>query len=820
MERLESRCRTWVRYLITLGVLSAGRLAGQGAAPADRLDVGVRFCGFGGDREVLTGLAAWWPNLEYCRAYDAGQVAGMKALGEEARGLGIRYTVQACAPAFPAGYLETHGNWAVDFLGRHPADLGFSHPQADYCHPATVAALRRNLEVALGEAGAKAFTMVDFVWPYIGGRWGYSEADLAAYRAALQEADGGLEVHDGGGVRTLTFWDYLEELSGVRFRPADLGYASWAEYTPVRPPDLGAQPSPEKRRNGFVFTALYHYCWLRYAQEGGRQARSLGGDLQASLNPENCSNGGDLLAWGRLTATGEPWLEEWGSPWIAMAGYHNLPYFARAYRKVGKRLGLIGETGAAGGHPDSGFGPARPHYWDPDSNYAITWALGAAAAFNDREEDYIWASWAETVDPESPQRDLWRGYIRGMDGFRQYAVDGARRPPCAVLSIVNRSVLHETESTDYSTGQAYSLAPALLDLHTDYLQGGFPLDADMLNEARVVLFSPWDYPRPFAARLQAWLAAAPGRVLVTHGFVPARPCNGMDTGPVHRLDDAAAAATLGLTGLRETEWREGTVNPVAPAWQGLFPMAAGTRLALPRPLLQCDGVPLLTLDGHPLVTEVSVPGGGRIVYLNFVAPERYQAGEPASDLLRACLQTILSEAQVQPQAEGSVKWACSRYDLEGGSAYLLLDRAACNQPRMTVETPSLAPAEKLALRLQPSATYLVYDGLEGTRSLRQTDAAGRLAVTLDGKNLRLLYVLPAPAVPCLVWTDGERLDGAPRTALPARLYVHRPGKLVVGGLPPGATVWIDGKASAMSSDAASRTALVQLEAGERQVQVR
>jgi hypothetical protein len=806
--------------LVALVVLSAGTAGAQGTATPGRLDVGVRFCGFGGDRDLLAGLASYWPNLEYCRAYDEGQIANMKALGEAARNLGIRYSVQTCAPAFPAGYLEANGNLAVDFLGRRPAELGFTHPVADYCHPATVAALKRNIEVALGEVGAKAFCMVDFVWPYIGGRWGYSEADVAAYRAALKETDGGLEVRDAGGVRTISFWDYLDELSGVRMRPEDLGYASWDEYQPVRPPDLEANPTPEKRRNWFLHTGLFHYCWLWYAQEGGRQARALGGELQASLNPENTGNGGDLLTWGRLTATGEPWLEEWAGPWITMANYHNLPYFARAYRRSGKRLGLIGETGAAGGHPDSAFGPARPHYWDPDSNYAITWALGAAGGFDDREEDYIWTSWAETADPESPQRDLWRGYVKGMDGFRQYAVDGAKRPTCEVLSVVSRSVLHPADNTEYSTNQAYSLTPALVDLHTDYLQGGFPLDTDMLNEARVVMFAPWDYPRRFAGQLREWVAADPARVLVTHGYVPARPCNALDLGPATRLEDPAAAAEMGLTGLQQTDFREGTVGEVAPKWRDLFPVAPGTHLTLPRPLVQCDGAPLVKLDEYNLVTEVRVPGGGRIIYLNFVAPERYQPGDPASDLMRACVQAVLREAKVYPQAEGSTKWACARYELEGGSAYLLLNKEACSQPRMTVETASMAPAEHLALMLQPLATYLVYDGLEGTRSLRKTDAAGRLGITLDGRNLRLLYVMPEPAEACMVWTDGERVDDKARTELPARLYSHRGGKVVLGGLRTGATVLVDGKAANAKKDAASRTAVLEVEAGERLVTVR
>jgi hypothetical protein len=292
-------------------------------APPEHL---MRFCGFGGDKALLAGLQSYWRDLEYCRAYDEGHVDNMKALAAAARELGIVYSVQSCAPVVTAGYLDEHNAWAIDFLGRKPADLGMGYPVVDYCNPATVAAMKRNLDVGIHDVGAASFMIVDYVWPYIGGRWGYSPSDFAAYRAALAGTDGGLCIVDAHGERTLSFWDYFAELSGLRFQPQDVGCASWSEYQPVHSPDLEKNPTDAKRRNFFLFHALYHYCWLRFAQENGDYAHSLGGELRAALNPENVGNGGDLLTWGRLKATGEPFLEEWGAAWIAIAGYHNFPY--------------------------------------------------------------------------------------------------------------------------------------------------------------------------------------------------------------------------------------------------------------------------------------------------------------------------------------------------------------------------------------------------------------------------------------------------------------------------------------------------------------
>jgi hypothetical protein len=813
----------WTVLWLHLTVLGVSRGAPP-TADSPRPEHRVRFCGFGGDRPLLAGLAALWPNLEYCRGYDESRLGDMKRLGQIAHDLGIVYSLQACAPAFPPGYLDKHHCWAVDFLGRTPHDLGTGHPVGDYCHPATVAELRRNLDVTIKTAGASSLGMVDFVWPWVGGRWGYSPADFAAYRAALKGTDDGLLVIDSGGERRLSFWDYVDELSGVRFQPRDVGCASWDAYEPIRPPALERAPTAENRRNFFLFHALFHYCWARFAQEGGRYAQHLGGELQATLNPENVCNGTDLLLWGRLKATGTPWFEEWSGPWIAIAGYHNLPYFARACRRSGKRLGLIGETGAAGGHPDnSGFGPARPHYWDPKANYAITYALGADAGFNDREEDYFYTSLSETQDPAGPHYDCWRGYLLAMDGFWQYALDDARRPPCEVLAVGNRSVLHYTDNSDYSTNQRYSFTAPLVEMHLDYHQGFFPLDRELLAEHRVILFSPWDYPRRMAGTMRRWLAASPDRVLVTHSFAPTHPCNGLHLQPGTELEDKAAAGDFGLRGLRQTTERKGTITEIASEWRDIFPLPVGTRVNLPLPLVHCEGRPLVKLGDLNLVTEVRPDqGGGRIVYLNFAPPDRYQSPADAhSALLQACLAAALRQAGCRPQAEGSARWASAKYTVGDGSTYLLLNADAAGQPRFTEETASMAPAEKLALLLKPDTNYAIYDLLAETIAERRTDAAGRLPVFLSGKNIRLVQVVPAGQGPFLAFTECQRRDAGPRRTLPARLYSHRGnGRVVLGGLPPGAKLLVDGRPVDIERACAGKMGVVRVPRGEHVLSVR
>lgn len=814
---LSPACRFFLSATAFLAMANQS-LAATEAHPG-RPDNRVRFCGFGGDGAMLDALMPWWPNLDFCRAYDSNNITGMTSLAAAARQRGVRFSLQAAAPVLAKGYLDENDCWAVDFLNRKPPQLGFGHPVADYCHPATVAAIHGNLDVAFKEVGAGSFSMVDFVWPWVGGAWGYSEACFKAYRAALAGSDGGLRLKNGS---TLSFWDYFAELSGVRFQPEELGLTNWTEYEPVRSHQMAKEPTDVQRRNVVLFRGLFHYCWLRYSQDAGTHAKAQGGELQASLNPENMANGTDLLTWGRLADTGEPWLEQWGNPWTAVAGYHTYRYFTEPYRDKSKRLGLIAETGAAGGHPgDSGFGPARPHYWDPNSNYAITWAISAAGQFDDREEDYIYASPQETLDPASPQADCWRGYVKGMDGFWQYALDAPRRPLAQILTVVNRSILHDNDTSEQSVHQKYSLAPPLVDIHLDFEQAYFPLSDSMLQERKMVLFCPWEYPRDVMPRLSRWLAADQSRVLVTHSFVPSRPGKGMALGASAELDEPDAASELGLRDLKTTGIKAGKITFVEPAWADNFALQVGTELKLNRNLIACAGTALVKLGDTALVTRIETPGKGSIIYLNFTPPERYEKdAEDAAKLLKAVLECLARQSGIQPQAEGSSSWACSKYDLASGSAYFLIDKKRLKQERFTEETGSMDPASKLYLKVKPKTNFKIYDVLGETLAQRGSDEKGRLEIFLSGRAVRLLYLVPETLKPSIIFMTCERRDGKTRIELPARIAAHRAGRAVLTGIPKAAAIMVDGHPVQAMETSIEDGWTIPLSRGDHSIEVR
>lgn len=133
----------------------------------------------------------------------------------------------------------------------------------------------------------------------------------------------------------------------------------------------------------------------------------------------------------------------------------------------------------------------------------------------------------------------------------------------------------------------------------------------------------------------------------------------------------------------------------------------------------------------------------------------------------------------------------------------------------------MAPAEKLALLLKPDTNYALYDLLAETAGERRTDAAGRLPVFLSGKNIRLVQVVPAGQGPFLAFTECQRRDAGPRRTLPARLYSHRGnGRVVLGGLPPGAKLLVDGRPVDIERACAGKMGVVRVPRGEHVLSVR
>ncbi len=390
-------------------------------------------------------------------------------------------------------------------------------------HPLIQRALKNQMDYA-ATLGVNNFLSYDYVWPYLGGRWGYDKATVAAFREDLMGKDEGLEMdfETGAPRRTIHFHDYFEELYGRRFQPRDLGLNSWEEFFPVTERAAAAPTATTAtQRNFTLFLVLCHYEWLRQAQRFNRWAQLHGGTTyDYVLNGEGWVNGNDHIGLLRLAGTGIVAPEFFmHTPENLETIYRGLGRYVRAARRLGKSLGACFEVSLGGsGHP----------YWDLRTGYLVAYtvaALGAAPLHHDFQ-----GRWERRNPLDKTTFHLMMAQARAS---RQAKLDQVEKiPGNEVLHVTFRSVgrridgLLSNSRTLRITSQQNSWIPTLIDHEINFEQtdpSELPL---LLDSARVVfLSSPVTTPR-CAAQLEEWLARG-GKSLLLHTTLPFRHDEGI-----------------------------------------------------------------------------------------------------------------------------------------------------------------------------------------------------------------------------------------------------------------------------------------------------
>ena len=389
-------------------------------------------------------------------------------------------------------------------------------------HPLMQRALKNQMDYA-ATLGVNNFLSYDYVWPYLGGRWGYDKATVAAFREDLKGKDEGLEMdfETGGPRRTIHFHDYFEELYGRRFHPRDLGLNSWEEFFPVTERAAAAPAATlETQRNFTLFLVLCHYEWLRQAQRFNQWAQSHGGTYDYVLNGECWVNGNDHIGLLRLAGTGIVAPEFFmHTPEKLETIYRGLGRYVRAGKRLNKSLGACFEVSLGGsGHP----------YWDLRIGYLVAYsiaALGAAPLHHDFQR-----AWERNNPLDKTAFHLMMAQARA---FRQANLDRTEKEPGnEVLHVTLRSVGRRIDGLLSNsrilriTSQQDSWVPALIDHEIRYEQtdpSELPL---LLDSARIVfLSSPVTTPR-CAAQLEQWLERG-GKSLLLHTTLPFRQDEGI-----------------------------------------------------------------------------------------------------------------------------------------------------------------------------------------------------------------------------------------------------------------------------------------------------
>lgn len=706
------------------------------AQPRVYMGMGMHWFVSAAGQEFVARCRELVPNLgAACMA--SGWRPGDEPVIAAARQAGLDVRTQNGGIAGMRGLITRAAAWGTAPSGQsRNASPGFGDGMhgVSYCHPSTREAVRRLMAGQRG-VGILDYEQVDYVWPWMGGPWGYGEWDTAAFRTALAGLDEGLRL--AGGTRC-GFWDYLLAYGTERLAPAALGLAAWDQFQAKAPDGL---PGDQVARWQFVFTALTHYEWLKFAQAMGAEARSWGGSFMATMNPEDVSNGGDYLFWNRLEDSGTAYYEYFGNPAQSEAWRHGMPYLRDAATQAGKRLGVIFEIGV-GGH-------GKP-YLDPQVAYCLAYDVVAAGQFDDLQNEWLGeGDWPQSQ--EGYHRDRLDAWLATARAFNQAKADGARLPRPKVLAIHHRCVVHAVGHQP-----PYLLTRAALDgMNLDYAAADLALDPARWEDYDVLIYTPWESSARHLAALPAWLAAKPGRLLITHGAVPTRIADGRGYLPGAELGDGAAGQALGLGTLSTAP--AAAVSPVTAAegWAAAA-LAVGTPVSLPGAAFACTaGTALAKAGERALVTEATRPNGSRVVYLN------YAAGQAETrDLDRSLLRAALATAGVVPVTPTPGVY-CHTYQAGPGMVVVLWSLGACERfhfeyrndidQRLAYRDPATDVAVRIAV---PAGPCRVLDWLDRQEQMVAAPD-GALTLALQGRSCALYYIGPdTPAFQS--WTEPRR----------------------------------------------------------------
>jgi len=576
--------------------------------------------------------------------------------------------------------------------------------------------------------------VVDYVFPWWDTLWGYSRAMVDAYRRDLAGADQGLHLRDGETETVAHFPDYFRAYNGFYPEPGDLGLKGWDEYEPPQP----AEEGDVANRRRVVFMYLRSYEWLKLPDEIGRYCQDKGGQgLWIVPNPEDTHGSSDYVWMVRSAGVGNI-LPEWFGPigWAAEAFYSSGPYLREQATRGGTRLSIIQETGA-GGH-------SAP-YLDWRIAYAGVYSLTASGQLDDFDNDFL--DEATYDDMSDPARNGYQ-FRRFRDGvakamaFLQARREKARRPGQAkVLCVATRPPAHASSSLFFGVGQESSLAcgasRAGLVLDT---RDSFELER-VLPGYDVVFYSPRAPRVGDLELLRWWLDDRPGRLLVTHSFIPTRRADGywnLNRGA--GIGEEKAGAVLGLAPISYTEHKRCTVTEAAEGWREF--LSPGEEIELPDPLTRCPGGEVLVAtDQGPLVSRFGC-GRGEVVYLHYTGG----AGIRATQLDTAVARAIGHARRLPAVSDAPYGLMVQVFDVAGGRVVVVWDGGAMArwdwryQPGiepMAYEAPDVRQTFRLPAK--GPAPYRVYDFL-GDRNAEASPQDGVIELRLEGALCGVFYV--------------------------------------------------------------------------------
>ncbi|MBP5274604.1 MAG: hypothetical protein ILO36_06700, partial [Abditibacteriota bacterium] len=691
----------------------------------------MRSWGDGSDLSFIKALAKLFPNASFSSHDQATEQLASLNDGLRRLKLPLMMETQDAHPF--ATELSLKEAWGVRFDGASnnltPGAYDTGHT-ACLNHPAYLDMQKRRVKAA-ADCGIKAVTWIDYITPYFGGRWGYADADIAAYRKALSGTDGGLDIIEDGKIKNVSFRDYYEDYTGFMPSPGDAGFGSWDEYVPPAEPDRVFEMGDAQRLRHSLFLTLCHYSWLKLLNETGNYYSSLnGGKLWIIPNPEDVYDGADYIWACRLAGVGGILCEYFGNPGFLDAAYHSGPYLRSNSDRGGALEGPVFETNA-GGH-------GLPYY-DPWVAFVTAFDLYAAMQANVTKNDFLEG---DAIEPMLDPANSY-AYARFADiAVKQYAFEDY---------LDNKPVRPETKTAVIGGRNVNRLRSSLF--HSLYPLEGNPAESlgslgfgfDLTDESRfapwdrydILFLGVWDINKKAAERLVKWVKD--GNTLVINGTQPFARADGKhfsiwQTTERNRIDGLALGRDFGIEPFVVKASENGAVTKSAEMFKDAFPK--GTLLPdIPGGLLAVKGETLLEADGTPVVTK-RILGKGCVYYLGWNVGK-----DPAFD--RAVLEPLANALGVRRLSQNR-NASCHVYKTESGFAAALWNRErlenyefvydANRSQQLTIDCPGACSARIFV----PEGEYLVYY----VHADKTEKARGKSLLLQTSDTCELCYILP------------------------------------------------------------------------------
>jgi len=462
---------------------------------------------------------------------------------------------------------------------------------------------------AVFRAGFDEFLLTDYIWPYMGGDWGYGTSELAAYRNALN----GLPIAGyttpanrtgnpmiwnpaTGTFQAMSFWQYVALFTDHAYTPAQLGLSSWNSYTPVTK-SVAQTGTYAQQLNYFLYDCLWHYQYLHFASELGTYAHAVSRTFQASVNSEDPSDGTDMSLLPRVQYVNKVGYEFFGNPLYNQAWYRVFPWYASKVAGSGQAISMVGEIASGG------WGPSR---YDAATAYAHYYAATMSARPSDYNNQYMdHNNWADPAQRDARYAHWMAGALAFTEGWKELPATVPAQPP--VVLVASRGVIEFQSDFTNDFNQLYNAAPFLDAMHLPFVECGRD---DLANYAlaattQVLVYCPAESNARDWTALQTWLSTGSGKTLITHSGVPFSLNDG-----THRFGQSPSNTTTNAAFPTINPSYSGLVQTITVGSNQLLYLPADTSAAWAAAFALLPAVtPEVTAPSSLTVQSYAVPGG-------------------------------------------------------------------------------------------------------------------------------------------------------------------------------------------------------------------